>query len=164
MTIQTWNDTHSTPVSGDGAAGSVAPIHEHEHASRAWPPVMIRDFLRPEELGVIVVHVDSEIGDMIDFLAASPGAVAAVVDEGLHLLGIDDDVMAMIKRDGIKSAMEKSAREAIQRRRPVCSITDSPYVILQEMKDQGWDRIGVAEHGQVVGVVHRRDLVRFVEH
>lgn len=164
MEMHTWDDILSMHVAEHATDSSPPPYNTH--ATRAWPPVMIRDFLRPDETGVIVVDADTEIGDIVEFLAASPGAIAAVTVSRGRLLGIavDDDVMALIKRDGMTVALEKSAREAIQRQRPVCSITDSPYVILQEMKEQGWDRIGVSEHGHIIGVIYRRDLVKFVDH
>ncbi len=95
-------------------------------------------------------------------LAESPWASIAVYDENKGFLGIavDEDVMALVKRDGVR-ALDYPIAEAVQRNRPVCSVTDSPYVILQMMRSHGWDRIGVSEHGNLIGVLHRRDLVKY---
>jgi len=131
---------------------------------RPWPPVMIRDFIRAHDIQPRSVTASVTVGYIADFLAESIGASVAVHDDNQQFVGIavDEDVMALIKRDGVR-ALDYPIIEAVQRNRPVCSITDSPYVILQAMRNEGWDRIGVAEHGRVIGVLHRRDLVRFIE-
>ena len=88
--------------------------------------------------------------------------MVAIYSDLQNLLGIvvDDDAMALVKRDGIR-ALDYPVLEAAQRQRPVCSVTDSPYVVLSMMRQHDWDRVGVAERGRVIGVVHRRSLVHF---
>lgn len=131
---------------------------------RPWPPVMIRDFIRTSQTSCRSVSTDFTIGHIADYLSSDRGACVAVYDDDNMLLGIavDDDAMALIKRDGLR-ALDEPVATCIQRGRPICSVTDSPYVVLGMMKDQSWDRVGVSEHGRVVGIVHRRDLVRFCD-
>ena len=149
--------------------GAVQRLDDNYHAeesrrdpARPWPPVMMRDFVRAGEALAIDVDDTTTVGYIADFLAQSPSAVAAVFDQDRRLLGIavDEDVMALIKRDGIK-ALDYPILEAVQRQRPTCSITDSPYVVLNMKKAENWERIGVAERGHVVGVVSRRALSEF---
>lgn len=129
---------------------------------RPWPPVMIRDFLNAYSLSTRDVEAECSVGDIADFLSESPGASVAVYNSDGDFLGlaVDDDVMALIKRDGVR-ALDYPIIEAVQRGRPVCSITDSPVVILQMMRDKGWDRVGIAAHDRVIGVLRRRDLLKF---
>ena len=91
-----------------------------------------------------------------------PSASIAIYDDEDTFLGIavDEDAMALIKRDGVR-ALVYPIIEAVQRNRPVCSITDSPFVVLNIMRNEGWDRVGVSKHGKMIGVVHRRHLVSF---
>ena len=93
-----------------------------------------------------------------------PSASIAIYDDEDTFLGIavDEDAMALIKRDGVR-ALDYPIIEAVQRNRPVCSITDSPFVVLNIMRNEGWDRVGVSKHGKMIGVVHRRHLVSFLD-
>lgn len=161
MDINAWENIVRIDVN-EVLSGSHTPVDDIGTV-RPWPPVMIRDFLRAYSIEIRDVEAAATIGDIADYLSASPSASVAVYDANNAFLGVavDEDVMALIKRDGVR-ALDYPIIEAVQRNRPVCSITDSPYVILQEMRNQGWDRIGVAERGRVTGVLHRRDLVKFV--
>ncbi|MDB9704603.1 CBS domain-containing protein [Rhodospirillales bacterium] len=133
-------------------------------SARAWPPVMIRDFIRTHDTQTLDVDASATIGYVADCLSSSPSASIAIYDDEDTFLGIavDEDAMALIKRDGV-SALDYPIIEAVQRNRPVCSITDSPFVVLNIMRNEGWDRVGVSEHGKMIGVVHRRHLVSFVD-
>lgn len=133
-------------------------------SARAWPPVMIRDFMRVHDTQTMDVDASTTIGYVADSLSSSPDASIAVFDADDKCLGIavDEDVMALIKRDGVR-ALDYPIIEAVQRNRPVCSITDSPFVILNMMREEGWDRVGVSERGKIISVVHRRHLVSFVD-
>jgi signal-transduction protein with cAMP-binding, CBS, and nucleotidyltransferase domain len=132
--------------------------------ARPWPPVMIRDFMRAHETQTLNVDASATIGYVADCLSSSPSASIAVYDDEDTFLGIavDKDAMALIKRDGVR-ALDYPIIEAVQRNRPVCSITDSPFVVLNIMHNESWDRVGVSEHGKMIGVVHRRHLVSFVD-
>ena len=129
---------------------------------RPWPPVMIRDFLRAGNTTAIDVAPETTIGDVADYLASSPNALVAVRGENGMLMGVavDHDVMALIKRDGIK-ALDYPISEALQMGRPICTASDSPYVVLSLMQAENWDRVGVTERGRIVGVITRRDLIEF---
>lgn len=133
-------------------------------SERAWPPVMIRDFMRVHDTQTLDVDDSMTIGYVADCLSSSASASIAVYDAEDNFLGIavDEDAMALIKRDGVR-ALDYPITEAVQRNRPVCSITDSPFVVLNMMRNEGWDRVGVSEHGKIIGVVHRRHLVNFVD-
>lgn len=163
MKMSVWDDIISEAVSSNDSISRGA--REGRKTVRPWPPVMIRDFLDKRETGVSEAGPDTKIGHVVDYLSVSPGAVVAVYDIDGRLIGIavDDDVMALIKRDGMLSALERPVLDAVHRGRPVCSITDSPYLVVQMMEEHGWDRFGVSEHGRIVGVVRRSDLVKFVE-
>lgn len=130
--------------------------------ARPWPPVMIRDFLRASNACAADVPPETTIGDVADFLSLSPNAIVAVRGADGRLMGVavDHDVMALIKRDGI-SALDYPITEALQVQRPICNVTDSPYVVLGLMRVDNWDRVGVTERGRIVGVVTRRDLTEF---
>jgi len=162
MQMNVWDDIVSQDVSEIfiGSLAETAP----SGAVRPWPPVMIRDIFKATDK--ISKDVDSRVtvGYVADYLAENHTAIIAVYDENLGFLGIavDEDVMALIKRHGI-DALDYPIVEAVQRRRPVCSITDSPFVVLNLMRSEGWDRIGVSERGDIVGILHRRDLVKFTE-
>ncbi len=142
--------------------GSTEPVND-TGILRPWPPVMIRDFLGDSHVRAREVDASITVGDIADWLSESPGASIAVYDNHKRFLGIavDEDVMALIKRDGVR-ALDYPIAEAVQRNRPVCSVTDSPYVILEMMQSAGWDRVGVAERGDVIAILHRRELVKFV--
>lgn len=129
---------------------------------RPWPPVMIRDFLRANNTVAANVAAETTIGDVADFLASSPSAIVAVRGENGMLMGVavDHDVMALIKRDGVK-ALDYPISEALQLGRPICTVSDSPYVVLSLMRAENWDRVGVTDRGRIVGVVTRRDLTEF---
>jgi len=144
--------------------GSGALSPDSNTTTRPWPPVMIRDFLRIHDAETLDVDASTTIGYVADCLSSSSSASIAVYDADDKFLGIavDEDAMALIKRDGVR-AFDYPIVEAIQRNRPICSITDSPFVVLNMMRNDGWDRIGVSEHGRIVGVIHRRDLVNFVD-
>ncbi len=145
------NDIMSQPANDTPSSGR-----------RPWPPVLVREFVKRNAAEVACVRRDHTIGQVADLLASNNIAVIAVYDRGqLCGIAVDDDVMALIKRDGMK-AMDYPIEYAMQNKRPVCSATDSPYVVLAMMKEWAWDRIGVAEKGRVIGIVTRRDLVRYV--
>ncbi|WNK01548.1 hypothetical protein L2D14_08960 [Thalassospiraceae bacterium LMO-JJ14] len=162
MNMNAWDDIVRNDIIEvlNGAAG---PVNDAVSV-RPWPPVMIRDFLGTHDIQTRDVEATATIGYIADWLAASPGCSVSVYDEEYGFMGVavDEDVMALIKRDGVR-ALDYPIIEAVQRNRPVCSITDSPYVVLQALRKDGWDRVGVAEHGRVIGVLRRRDLVNFVE-
>jgi len=160
MDMNAWDDIVRNDVR-DVLKEATHPVNDSDRI-RPWPPVMIRDFLHAYSLSTRNVDAACSVGDIADYLSESPGASVAVYDADGDFLGIavDDDVMALIKRDGIR-ALDYPIAEAVQRRRPVCSVTDSPVVILQMMRDKGWDRIGVAMHERIIGVLRRRDLVKF---
>lgn len=131
---------------------------------RPWPPVMIRDLINVAQNQTKEVDSKVTVGYAADFLAENRAALIAVYDDHCGFLGIacDEDVMALIKRFGVR-ALDFPISEAVQRQRPVCSTTDSPHVILNLMQSEGWDRIGVSERGEVIGVINRRELVKFTE-
>lgn len=160
MDMNAWDDIVRSDVVGvlQGTTYAVNDVAQ----SRPWPPVMIRDFLKAYDFHVRDVDADCTVGYVADFLSEAPGESVAVYDDERNFLGVavDEDVMALIKRDGVQ-ALDYPISEAVQRQRPVCSVTDSPHLILQMMRAEGWDRIGIAERGQVIGVLHRRDLVKF---
>lgn len=157
-----WDNLISDMLVDEPEAAHI--LQDSQTVVRPWPPVMIKDFLRTSQTECRHVSDEFTVGHVADFLSTNRGACVAVYDEENELLGIavDDDAMALIKRDGLR-ALDDSVATCVQRGRPVCSITDSPYVVLGMMKDQSWDRVGVSEHGKVIGVVHRRDLVRFCD-
>ncbi len=161
MDMNAWDDIVRVDVR-NVLRNLASPVNDTETA-RPWPPIMIRDFLHADDVRTHNVDASATLADVADCLAESPAASVAVYDGDNNFLGIavDEDVMALIKRDGIR-ALDYPITEAIQRNRPVCSITDSPYVILKLMRAKGWDRIGVAERGRVIGILHRRKLVAFV--
>ncbi|MEX0692908.1 MAG: CBS domain-containing protein [Rhodospirillales bacterium] len=160
MLMNAWDELVKSDV--NALLNSVEGAHNDDEPTRPWPPVMIRDFIRAYGINTREVDAGVTIGYIADCLAESPWASIAVYDEDRGFLGIavDEDVMALIKRDGVR-ALDYPIAEAVQRNRPVCSVTDSPYVILQMMRSKGWDRIGVSEHGRLIGVLQRRDLVKF---
>ncbi len=135
-----------------------------ETTPRPWPPVMIRDFMRIHDTQTLNVNATTTIGYVADNLSSSPDASIAVFDADENCLGIavDEDVMALIKRDGIR-ALDYPIIEAVQRNRPICSITDSPFVVLNMMREEGWDRVGISERGVIIGVIHRRRLASFID-
>ncbi len=130
--------------------------------ARPWPPIMIRDFVHAYDLSTKDVEASCTVGYIADFLSETSAASVAVYDDDGTFVGlaVDDDVMALIKRDGIR-ALDYPIVEAVQRQRPVCSISDSPMVILHLMRSGGWDRVGVSAGDRVIGVLRRRDLIRF---
>jgi len=160
--MNAWDDIVKKDVDAVLSA-AVVPVNDSLPV-RPWPPVMIRDFIRAHNIRPRNVNASATVGYIADCLSENPGASVAVLDDNQQFIGIavDEDVMALIKRDGVR-ALDYPIIEAVQRNRPVCSITDSPYVVLESMRSEGWDRIGVAEHGSVIGVLHRRDLVKFIE-
>lgn len=143
--------------------GAVFASATTEANARPWPPVMIRDFMRIHDTQTLNVDATTTIGYVADNLSSGPDASIAVFDADDNCLGIavDEDVMALIKRDGVR-ALDYPIIEAVQRNRPVCSITDSPFVILNMMREEGWDRVGVSERGKIIGVIHRRRLASFI--
>ncbi len=162
MHMSAWEEIVSHEVSeifnGDAGESAVTvPV-------RPWPPVMIRDLITVTQNDTRDVDSRVSIGYVADFLAENRTALIAVYDEHFGFIGIacDEDVMALIKRFGV-CALDFPIAEAVQRNRPVCSGTDSPYVVLNLMQSEGWDRIGVSERGDVIGMINRRDLVKFAE-
>jgi len=162
MNMNAWDDIVRNDII-EVLNRAASPVNDTAPV-RPWPPVMIRDFLEMHDIRTRDVEATATIGYIADWLAASPRCSVSVYDEDYGFLGVavDEDVMALIKRDGVR-ALDYPIIEAVQRNRPVCSITDSPYVVLQALRKDGWDRVGVAEHGRVIGVLLRRDLVNFVE-
>ena len=160
MHMNAWDELVKNDVTA--LFNNVEGAHNDDERTRPWPPVMIRDFIRAYGISTREVDASVTIGYIADCLAESPWASIAVYDENKGFLGIavDEDVMALVKRDGVR-ALDYPIAEAVQRNRPVCSVTDSPYVILQMMRSHGWDRIGVSEHGNLIGVLHRRDLLKY---
>lgn len=160
MNMNAWDEIVRSDVE-EVLQGTGGPVNDSAE-TRPWPPIMIRDFVHAYDLSTREVDADVTVGYIADFLAETPGASVSVYDADGELLGlaVDDDVMALIKRDGVR-ALDYPIIEAVQRGRPVCSIADSPIVILHLMRDGGWDRVGVSAHGRVIGVLRRRDLVRF---
>jgi signal-transduction protein with cAMP-binding, CBS, and nucleotidyltransferase domain len=162
MEADMWDNLISDMLLDEPEAAHI--LQDSHTVVRPWPPIMIRDFLRTSETKCHHVSEDFTVGHVAEFLSDNRGACIAVYNHNDELMGIavDDDAMALIKRDGM-SALDTSVVDCVQRQRPVCSLTDSPYVVLGLMKDQNWDRVGVSEHGRVIGVIHRRDLVRFCD-
>lgn len=162
MDINAWDEIVRNDVN-NVLQGTATAVNDTTR-SRPWPPVMIRDFMDHANLSIRDVDADCAVGDIADYLAEAPGLAIAVYDDEHNFLGVgvDEDVMALIKRDGVR-ALDYPISEAVQRRRPVCSVTDSPHVVLQMMRSQGWDRVGVGKHGRVIGVLHRRDLAKFAD-
>lgn len=157
-----WDNLISDMLVDEPEAAHI--LQDSHTAVRPWPPVMIRDFLRTSQTDCHHANDEFTIGHFAEFLSGNRSACVAVYNSDDDLVGIavDDDAMALIKRDGMR-ALDASISDCVQRQRPICSVTDSPYVVLSMMKDQDWDRAGVSEHGRVIGIVHRRDLVRFCD-
>lgn len=162
MEADMWDNLISDMLVDEPEAAHI--LQDSHTVVRPWPPVMIRDFLRTSQTECRNVSNEFTIGHIAEFLSGSKSACIAVYNSDDELVGIavDDDAMALVKRDGMR-ALDTSVMDCVQRQRPICSVTDSPYVVLGMMKDQNWDRVGVSEHGRVIGVVHRRDLVRFCD-
>lgn len=160
MDMNAWDEIVRNDVN-DVLKEATHPINDTDRI-RPWPPIMVRDFLHAYTFSTRDVSDACSVGDIADYLSESPGSSVAVYDDDGDFLGIavDDDVMALIKRDGVR-ALDYPIVEAVQRGRPVCSITDSPVVILQMMRDKGWDRVGIAAHDRVIGVLRRGDLLKF---
>lgn len=158
MKQNTWNELTSHQSVNTGVLNHAPTPATY----RPWPPVIIRDFLRTGETRVMVADADAPISHVIDFLAQNDRAAAVVIDMHGDLVGVavDDDVMAVVKRDGV-SGLDRELREAAARGRPICSVTDSPHIAIQIMQSQGWDRVAVSERGHVIGIIHRRDLSAF---
>lgn len=162
MEANMWDNLISDMLVNDPAAAHI--LQDSQTVVRPWPPVMLRDFVRTSQTECRHVGDDFSVGHVAGYLSENAGACIAVYDEKDQFLGIavDEDAMALLKRDGL-NALEASVVDCIQRERPIFSVTDSPYVVLAQMKDENWDRVGVSEHGRVIGLVHRRDLVRFCD-
>ena len=160
MNMNAWDEIVRNDVN-EVLHGAGAAVNDTA-ATRPWPPIMIRDFIHAYDLSTREVDAGVTVGYVADYLSETPGASVSVYDDERNFMGlaVDDDVMALIKRDGVR-ALDYPITEAVQRGRPVCSITDSPTVILQQMRDLGWDRVGVSAHGRVIGMLRRRDLVNF---
>lgn len=162
MEANMWDNLISDMLVDDPAAAHI--LQDSQTVVRPWPPVMLRDFIRTSQTECRHVGDDFSVGHVTGYLSENASACIAVYDEKDQFLGIavDEDAMALLKRDGV-DAMETSVIDCVQRQRPVFSVTDSPYVVLAQMKDENWDRVGVSEHGRVIGLIHRRDLVRFCD-
>ncbi|MBO6520285.1 MAG: CBS domain-containing protein [Rhodospirillales bacterium] len=160
MDTDAWDDIVRNDVN-DVLQGTDS-LEDEISTVRPWPPIMIRDFVHAYDLSTKAVDAGCTVGYVADYLSETPGASVAVYDDDGDFLGlaVDDDVMALIKRDGVR-ALDYPIIEAVQRQRPVCSICDSPMVILQLMRSGGWDRVGVSAGGRVIGVLRRRDFVNF---
>ncbi len=162
MGAKMWDNLISDMLADDPAAAHI--LQDSQTVVRPWPPVVLRDFIRTSQTECRHVGDDFTVGHVIGYLSENASACIAVYDDEDQFLGIavDEDAMALLKRDGL-DAMDTSVVDCVQRQRPIFSVTDSPYVILAQMKDDNWDRVGVSEHGRVIGLLHRRDLVRFCD-
>ncbi|MDA0998163.1 MAG: hypothetical protein O2944_08155 [Proteobacteria bacterium] len=129
---------------------------------RPWPPVMIRDFLRVHSSEAIHVSPDLRVGSIIDFLAGSMTAVVTVTDCHGNLVGtvVDDDVMAAIGEHGVQ-VLDWPISDVLTLGRPICNISDSPYIVLHDMLASDQRRFAVRERGMIVGVVVRDHLLEF---
>lgn len=164
MDSNIWNDLLDGDPRGNPAdavpfSNTLANVHGQH---RPWPPVMVRDFIRANNAAAMDVAPTTQLADIADFLAADSDSIIAVRDDLGYLMGVcvDHDVMALIKRDGVK-ALDYPVVEALQCERPICSVTDSPYVVAAQMRAYEWDRFGVSDRGHIVGVIARHDLADF---
>ncbi len=160
MAVNAWDELLFETKRSDRI--SAIAMKSRDQLARPWPPVMIRDFLRIHASEVENVSPDTSIGEIVDFLAYDPKCVVTVTDCRGHLLGtvVDDDVMALVIQHGAR-ALEWPVVEAMRPDRPICSVTESPYMVLHDMLAAEFDRFAVAERGNIIGVVLERDLIAF---
>lgn len=133
-----------------------------QESPRAWPPLLMRDYLAQSPTRALSVDLYTCLGSVIDFLAAERGNVVVVHDRG-NLLGclFEDWAEDAIREDGMQ-ALDLPVAEIMEAAPWCCDATDSPYVVLTALQSRGLRQAPVLFRGKVVGTVDVDGLQRFL--
>lgn len=129
---------------------------------RPWPPVLMRDYLDASKAQALGVGLDACLGQVVDFLAAHPDNVVAVIDRG-NLLGAlyEDWALDAIRDDGMQ-ALERPLADIMEAAPWCCDSTDSPYVVATALEARALRRAPVLQGGRVAGTADLAGLQRFI--
>lgn len=130
---------------------------------RAWPPILMRDFLRGSPACALTVSLDTCLGQVIDFLAAAPGNVVAVAD-GNNVLGVlfEDWAVDAVREDGMQ-ALDLPVSEIMEAAPWCCDVSDSPCVVIAECEARHLRRAPIVKQGRIVGAADLAALRRFLD-
>lgn len=164
MTPNVWNELAlSVPEWFARPTPKVTPDDGAAARPRAWPPILMRDFLHGSPARALTVSLDTCLGQVIDFLASAPGNVVAVAD-GNNVLGVlfEDWAVDAVREDGMQ-ALDLPVSEIMEAAPWCCDVSDSPYVVIAECEARHLRRAPIVQQGRIVGAADLAGLRRFLD-
>ena len=129
-------------------------------------PPKVSTFMQTQ---VKTVPPDMSLDDVTQFLLSHHLSNAPVVDQtdgGHYLLGFvseRDCLAALSQEDYYGSPSPAQTARTIMRSSPICVTPDSDlFSVASLLINHGYRHVPVADHGQLIGLVSRRDVLKAV--
>jgi len=111
---------------------------------------------------VMTVNEDTTVTDVIKFLVESKVTGLPVVSEDKRLLGVvtEKDILKMLLYD--KDVKGKTAADVMTSEITSFEEEDDLMDVFKSLVENNFRRVPILSYGKLVGIVSRRDIIRFL--
>ena len=111
--------------------------------------------------GLMTIEKDTDLHEIIRILVENGLTALPVVDEDMTLLGLvsEKDVLDTLinQKSGGKKAVHLMTKDIIS-----FDEDDNLMEVFQKLVDSNFRRVPILSNGKLVGIISRRDIIRFL--